>query len=210
MNVNIIIADNHPVVVEGIKEALCRLSCITVQTHPYSILAEKLLSNWPKTPCDLLITDIKSPDAEGLGFIKQLRKSDNKLKILVFSRFEQTGLGYQVAKLGVSGFLTKSRPVSELLDAVNAILAGGHYFPNHEPHTADLEAEAPGASEPQLTKRESQILQLISRAMSNKQIAGELFISDQTVSVHRKNIMRKLRVSNTAGLVKAAYEYCLV
>jgi DNA-binding NarL/FixJ family response regulator len=210
MNVNIIIADNHPVVVEGIKEALSRLSYISVQSHSFPNLAEKLINNWPKVPCDLLITDVKSPDSEGLGFIKQLRKADHKLKILVFSRFEQAALGPQTNKAGANGFLTKSKPVPDLLEAVKTILEGNQYFSNQEPHAAELDAAAPGASEPQLTRRESQILQLISKAMSNKQIAGELFISDQTVSVHRKNIMRKLRVSNTAGLVKAAYDYCLV
>jgi DNA-binding NarL/FixJ family response regulator len=61
-----------------------------------------------------------------------------------------------------------------------------------------------------LTKRETEILTLITQALSNKQIAEELYISDQTVSVHRKNIMRKLGVSNTAGLIKEAYENFLV
>ena len=61
-----------------------------------------------------------------------------------------------------------------------------------------------------LTKRELQILQLISEANSNKEIAKELYISDQTVSVHRKNIMKKLNVSNTAGLISAAYQHNLI
>jgi DNA-binding NarL/FixJ family response regulator len=210
MNVKVVVADNHPVVIEGVRQALRDLQSFEVQCHAYGLTDALLAAELSQLSAQLLITDLKSPDSEGFSFIRNLHKSDPRLKILVFSRFEHSALPALAKKAGASGYLNKSQSFSDLQTAIEATLLTGSFFPGLEPSSAQADQLAPGAAENQLTRREAQILQLISKAMSNKQIAGELFISDQTVSVHRKNIMRKLGVCNTAGLVKAAYEYCLV
>lgn len=118
---------------------------------------------------------------------------------------------------GISGCLLKSDPVSQLLVAVKRILNQDVFFseslhsrPSPARNLKSAYGLSSGSSKEILTKRELQILQLISQAFSNKQIAKNLYISVQTVGVHRKNIMKKLGVSNTAGLVKVAYEHALV
>ena len=154
--------------------------------------------------------ELKTPDADSFQVIRQLRKLNPGARICIFTRFEQSSLAPQVSKAGAHGLLLKTATLEELKEGISQILTDKVYFPFGFEKARAHSDETSNTGEPLLTKREVQILQLISKAMSNKQIASQLFISYQTVSVHRKNIMRKLGVSNTAGLVRAAYDHCLV
>ena len=209
MKVKTIISDNQPVLIEGLKQVLS-----TDHQFEFQVTACNLDVNWLDVlghhQPDLVIMELKTPDADSLQIIRQLRKINPGLRICVLTRFEQTSLPPQVNKAGAQGLLLKTAALEELKEGIRNILADKAYFPYTQEKARAHSDEGSNTGEPLLTKREVQILQLISKAMSNKQIASQLFISYQTVSVHRKNIMRKLGVSNTAGLVRAAYDHCLV
>ena len=119
-------------------------------------------------------------------------------------------------KFNGDGYFLKTNPFDELLDGIDAVMnddiylcSGLKVFPKDILNNGDKQFEDEFQLRHKLTPRETQILHMISLAKSNKEIADELFISDQTVMVHRKNIMRKLNLSNTAGLIKFALDHDL-
>lgn len=209
MKVKTIISDNQPVLIEGLKQVLC-----SDERFEFHVNACNLDVNWSDAihhyQPDLIIMELKTPDADSFQVIRHLRKLNPGARICIFTRFEQSSLAPQVSKAGAHGLLLKTATLEELKEGISQILTDKVYFPFAFEKARAHSDETSNTGEPLLTKREVQILQLISKAMSNKQIASQLFISYQTVSVHRKNIMRKLGVSNTAGLVRAAYDHCLV
>jgi DNA-binding NarL/FixJ family response regulator len=209
MKVKTIISDNQPILIEGLRQVLC-----TIPEYDFQFVGCNLEISWPEFIShhqpDLIITELKTPDADGIQVIRQLRKLNPGIRICVFTRFEQPSLPPQVSKAGAHGLLLKTTTLDGVKTGIGSILSDQIYFTFPTENARAHSDETSNTGEPLLTKREVQILQLISKAMSNKQIASQLFISYQTVSVHRKNIMRKLGVSNTAGLVRAAYDHCLV
>lgn len=209
MKVKTIISDNQPVLIEGLKEVLR-----SDERFEFQVTTCNLDVNWPEviqhSQADLVILELKNPDADSIQVVRQIRKINPNLRICIFTRFEQSSLAPQVSKAGAHGLLLKTSKLEELREGIALILTDQVYFPIFNEKARAHSDESSNTGEPLLTKREVQVLQLISKAMSNKQIASQLFISYQTVSVHRKNIMRKLGVSNTAGLVRAAYDHCLV
>lgn len=209
MKVKTIIADNQPVLIEGLKQVL-----YSDERFEFQITTCNLDANWldliQHAQPDLIIMELKTPDADSIQVVRQVRKINSNIRICILTRFEQSSLAPQVSKVGAHGLLLKTADLEELKEGIASILTDKVYFPYVQEKARSQSDEGYSTGEPLLTKREVQVLQLISKAMSNKQIASQLFISYQTVSVHRKNIMRKLGVSNTAGLVRAAYDHCLV
>ncbi|HMQ49351.1 MAG TPA: response regulator transcription factor [Saprospiraceae bacterium] len=220
--VKTIIADSHQIFLEGLKTVLVR------QTDPkFEIVAQHtsgkaLVKDLKQLHADLLILDLNLDEVDGLEVLKIVQKPPANLKVLVISNYDVPKIVRTAFKYGAGGFLPKNsninlffESVKELLD--NNIVMGegiGVTSPKGKQiapaHNISVSLNDRFVKRYSLTKREVEILQLISQAMNNKQIAEKLFISDQTVSVHRKNIMRKLGVSNAAGLIKTAYENSLI
>jgi len=144
--------------------------------------------------------------------------------VLVLTVYDDPKFVKSAFKNGAHGYILKNKGIDELFVALHQVLDEHESYIGEGVQVSENGATRAVAGKQQtdfhledrfikkynLTKRELEILRLITHAMSNKQIAQELFISDQTVSVHRKNIMRKLGVSNAAGLIKAAYDFSLV
>jgi DNA-binding NarL/FixJ family response regulator len=160
------------------------------------------------------------PVMDGIGVLERLE--EGKPYTLMLSPYESPKLIRKALGAGADGYLLKSAKLEDLHLAVKTMLKGETFISEgaqlNKPRTrrarngsgdkyAAVDAFLKKYS---LTKRELEILELITQALSNKEIGKTLFISDQTVSVHRKNIMRKLGVSNTAGLIKTAYDHSLV
>jgi len=222
--VQTILADNHQIFIEGVKKVVTSVS----HNQQIKIVGEfssgsDLLKALKNKAVDLLILELSLPDHDGFEIIDYICKEGIDCKILVFSAYEDPKIIKQAFQKGVDGYILKSRPIEELFKAIEEIIADGNFVGDGVRVTGNGIAvnekfQKSGISlfvdrfmrKHSLTKRELEILKLISQALSNKQIAKELFISDQTVGVHRKNIMRKLGVSNTAGLVKLAYDYSLI
>ena len=172
---------------------------------------------------DLVILEINLPDADGLEYIPKLRNLSKSLRIIVLTSFGEMKFVKEAMKNGADGFLLKSNAYSDFVSCVDEVMDGNTYLADglrvSPPVTTfaftPLESKKPQYEDrymmkQKLTRREKEILSLITQAKSNKEIADELFISDQTVGVHRKNIMRKLGVKNTLTLVKFAMEHQLV
>jgi DNA-binding NarL/FixJ family response regulator len=151
--------------------------------------------------------------------LPSLKKVSDQTRVLVMTMFDDPRMVKAAFKAGADGYMLKSGTQAELFRAIETVMEGHTYLSSgvamDKPHSNSQDTSS-GFLDKQfagkygLTRREIEIMQHIGQALSNKEIAEQLFISDQTVSVHRKNIMRKLRVNSTASLIKIAFEHHLV
>ena len=219
--VNVVIADDHQLFITGLKSILSDIEGYEINLTDIANDGEELLTILKKNVPDLLILDLNMPERDGLDVLDVIRDQYDDLKILALTMYDESKIVKSAFKSGVDGYVLKTSGKEELVRAIIEVL-DGRTFLGKGVSLNSLTSKASRKSDnayhfedkfikkSNLTKREFEILRLISLALSNKEIAKELFISDQTVSVHRKNIMRKLGVSNTAGLIKIAYDNSLI
>ncbi|MDX1939299.1 MAG: response regulator transcription factor [Saprospiraceae bacterium] len=218
-----ILADDQRIFLEGMKTVLSRSEKYCFDIVGVAHDGEELLHMIRRKPIELLILDLNLADKDGLEVMSSIARERIPVQILVFTVYDEPKIIKSALKNGANGYILKDRGIEELFFAIEEVLNNQTYLGegvqlaenNHHrtvpgKQQTDFHLEDRFVKKYHLTKREMEILRLITHALSNKEIAKELYISDQTVSVHRKNIMRKLGVSNTAGLIKAAYEFSLV
>ena len=174
------------------------------------------------TDVNLLITEINLGDNESTDFLKDIRKNNKDLSICVLSSYTADKFVRGAFVNGADGFVSKYNDIKELLRALATISNGKTFLSEGLQMTPSLQKNPSNDNEnknsfidefqliEKLTKREMQVLQQIAQAKTNGEIGKQLFISDQTVGVHRKNIMRKLSLRNTNALIKFAYDNGLV
>ena len=207
--IHIAIVDDHQIVIDGIKSLLHnhpRIKVILSSTD-----ANDMLKQLETVPIHVLLTDIMMPGTDGIKFSRLVHTHFPEIKIMALS---MSGDGETVNRLieesNIVGYMLKNTGKKDLIYAIERIAAGGVYF-NPEVLKEMEKAELKPLPEAvPLTAREIEIICLIEKELSNKQIAETLFISERTVETHRKNIFRKTQVSSLIGLIKYAYEHKLV
>lgn len=217
----LVIADVEKLFTEGITCILNRHPELNISIAGLARSAQDLFELLESQSIDLVFMELNLPDQNGLSIIPQLRKQFPAVKICVMSSYTDYKFVKEALQNGADGYFSKlngseelSRCVMDVLDNKTFISKGLHITPPPR----RLQNGVNGGSRMEdrflirqkLTKREHEVLGLIAKAMNNKEIAGELYISDQTVGVHRKNIMRKLGVRNTVNLIKFALDHQLV
>lgn len=204
------IVDDHQIVIDGLKALLqghhqfkVAIEC----THSRDMLA---LIN--QTSIDILLTDVMMPQMNGAQLAKAVHQQFPQIKILALSMSGQGDLVNQMIEdADISGYVLKNIGKQELVKALEKISAGGIYFSDEVLQEMTKASEIKKEkTEIQLTAREIEIVQLIEKEMSNRQIAETLFLSERTIETHRKNIFRKTNTSSVIGLVKYAYEHKLI
>ena len=220
-SIRVFVADENVLFVEGLKHLLNEVPNVDLDVVGSTHDGNEVLDAIKLYKPDLFITEVKLINRDGLDLIPAVRESYPDLHIMVISAFSHSKFVKNAFHGGTDGYVLKSNKKSDLFDGIAEVLAGNTYMgtdvriaPNPRAQSPDYqnnwELEDAFLLKNYLTKRELEILTQIALAKNNKQIAKELFISDQTVSVHRKNIMRKLNVSNTASLIKIALDHGLV
>lgn len=217
-----IVADDHTLFRLGLRQFLTQCKTPSFHLIEEATDGKQALAFCKEYRPDLLILDMNMPEIDGLGVLASLAERPAAAYKLVLCEYSSSKIVRAALEAGADGYLLKSGNPEELCRAVAQIRSGETFLgagvqlnKTRRQQAKKLLAQRYMAEDPflkkySLTKRELEILQLITQAMSNKEIGKTLYISDQTVSVHRKNIMRKLGVSNTAGLIKAAYDFSLV
>ncbi len=209
--IRIAITDDHPLVIEGISSFLN-------QEEDMSVVAsfengKETIEGLGTCSADLLLLDINLPDISGIDVCKKITTQFPKIQILCLSSFKQTGLIKSMIKAGAKGYVIKNADKKTLLEAIKTVSNSEEYIQKELKEALLNEALQKPSSKsfiPQLTRREKEVLKLIIDEYTTHQIAEKLFISPKTVETHRLNLLLKLDVKNTAGLVKIALEKNLV
>jgi len=211
MNANqstkLFLVDDHHIVLDGLKSMFDQDSrFIIIGTASNAEDAIKAIeSNKP----DILLTDYSLPGANGLDLCVQVKTKYPDVKRVILSMHDEGVLVKQILKEGVDGYLLKSIQQLELKNALLQIVKGMPYVSPEITKLvlSDLSNEQPAEL---LSEREREILNLIAKENSNKQIAEKLFISERTVETHRKNIFRKTNTTSLVGLIKYAFANNLI
>lgn len=207
--IKLLLVDDHPIVLEGIK--------LHLAAQPEFIVVGEATSGVEAIPAaanlqpDVILMDISMPHQNGIAAMSQLRRRAPRAKILVLSMHKNREYITQMVRLGARGYLLKDIAPSELTRAIKEVHAGEVCFsPSvsrvllEEVVSSDSEAGGPSPSPPQLTCREREVLVQIAEGYSNKNIAHQLGVSVRTIETHRERIMRKLEIHSVAGLTKYA------
>lgn len=207
--IRIVLADDHPLIREGFKSLLNK-------SEKFEIVGEaengrELIEIAGRIRPDIILTDVKMPVMNGLDAIEELAKNFPVMKFIVLTMHEEREYIVNALKIGASGYLLKTIEGPELEKAITTIFQGGKYF---SPIVTNILAETvkrPETNETsEITPREKEVLDLVSQGKSTKQIADQLGISIRTVESHRINMLKKMKVSNTAELIKKALELKLI
>ncbi|MBW7846769.1 MAG: response regulator transcription factor [Bacteroidales bacterium] len=206
--IKIIIADDHKMVVDGLKSIL--------ETDHFSQIistaanGQELLHLLSLVEPDLVLMDIDMPVMNGLVAMQEIKRLYPNVKVIVLTMHEEGALVKKMIDMGAKGFLFKNSDKGELFTAVETVVNGGSYIssdliyhPAKDQKLNHEEGNSPFLGTI-LTDREVEILRLIASGLSNKEIGDKLFISHRTVDTHRTNIMKKLEVNNIAGLIRYA------
>lgn len=205
----VVIADDHPVVLKGLKEILAEgfdgAAIDGIAT------GHELMSNVQKNQYDLVLLDISLPDINGLEVLKEIKKQKPKLPVLIISMYPEEQYALRALKAGAQGYLTKRSASDELMLAVRKILAGKRYVSPAfaEKMMYDFESNAETSPHERLSDRELQVLCMIGGGRTVNQIAEELHVSPNTVRTYRTRILEKIGVQGTSELIHYAITHRL-
>jgi DNA-binding NarL/FixJ family response regulator len=206
--IRVFIVDDHPVVIEGIHSLLQNEKDIAWVGQAMN--AQSCLGFFVNNTADVVLMDISMPGMDGVELCKVMKEKYPGIFILGLSTFNQGLYIKKMMENGASGYILKNSSKEELIKAIHTVDEGGIYF-SGEAGVALAEYQKSSKVEmPILTPREKEILDLIAEGYTNPQIAEKIFLSQFTVDSHRKNLLAKLNVKNTASLIKFAVENKLI
>ena len=192
--ISVAVVDDHEVVLEGYHSYLRRLGVACVETFTS---ANALLHRIQACAFDVFIVDVELPDLDVSSLINGIRKQQPEAKILISTIHDEMWVVSRLVEEKVDGVMYKTNQLEQLQEALIAVLNGQQYYCRKFRRSMDrlqLQNEV-------LTKREIEVVRAIARGLSTKEIARQLFISENTVETHRQNIFEKLDVRNMAGLI---------
>jgi len=209
--IKVLIVDDHQIVIDGIKSVLAQQSniivCETATTGEEAWAKILAISG----RLDLVIVDISMPGISGIELCKKIKEKFCSIKVLFLSMHDEAMYVKQAIACEADGYMLKICDKNELLTALNAVLEKGSYFAYNILPLIHAQVNSEKKSLPtKLTLREIEILDLILKEMTSKEIADKLFISKQTVDTHRINIMEKTSSKSIVGLIKYAISHNLV
>lgn len=201
--IRVALTDDHPIVLEGIAGLVNAADDMTVAFTAGN--GAELISKLSSNPVDVILMDIDMPVMDGAEATAKLRVSHPNIPVLILTMHDERAFIQKLIEEGAKGYLLKNCGRDELLLAIRQVHQGKSQF-SGEVTLKLQEKEKPSSFEiSSLTAREIEILRLIAQGKPNKEIGEQLFISHRTVDTHRTNLMRKLNVNNTAGLVRIAF-----
>lgn len=199
--VNVLIADDHPLFINGLKPIIESLTWVNKIYLAYD--GEEVLQMLHKYSIQLILLDVNMPYMDGIECLTELRAQDFSTKVIVISAHSHPQLVRKMIRLGANGYMTKSTPEDELKRGIHDVM-----FKGLTVKSKDIGTELPTAAyEPiGLSVREMEVLVAICNQKSAGQIGEELGLSKNTIDIHRGRLMKRAEVNTIAGLVKWAYE----
>jgi DNA-binding NarL/FixJ family response regulator len=208
----VLIVDDHRVVIEGIKSALSVSPDLEVIGE--ALNGHQAIKKSKSLKPDIVIMDISMPDLNGIDATLQIKKLDPRIKIIIFSMYSNREYVIDLFKAGISSYVLKKDPMSDLVSAIKAVERGGTYFTTISSeillnYVKELDDSNKNNNNningfESLSLREREVFQLLSEGKPIKGIAETLGISRKTVETHKYNIMEKLHAKNITDLTKLA------
>jgi DNA-binding NarL/FixJ family response regulator len=206
----LLLADDHHLFLDGLKSLLNKEKDIVVAdaVNTGTDALRLALSN----QYDVCLLDISMPGMDGIEVCKKVKAANANQKIIMLTTYDDNGIITEMIHTGVNGYLLKNCTKLQLLEAIRTVGSGRLYFTDEahraimNNYSALVKEQRKPKTQPILTPRETEIVQLLAREFTNEKIAHELQISYRTVETHRKNIMQKTGAHNLAGLLKFAYD----
>ena len=212
--IRLLIVDDHQIIIDGLKSLLEDEADFKLMGEANN--GKEALEILKLLDVDIVLMDIDMPVMNGIEATKQILKDFQNVKVVILSMHKEGGLIKNLIAIGAHGFLLKNSDQTELINAIRKVALGDRYF-SPDVTMSLLSKTSLNTSSfkgidllSQLTERETEILKLIAEGYSNKEIGEKLFISHRTVDTHRTNLMKKLDVSNIAGLIKFAIQNGIV
>ena len=206
--IRVFIVDDHPLVIEGIHSLLQNEK--DMQWVGQAMNAQSCLGFFVCNTADVVLMDISMPDIDGIELCAMLKEKYPGVFILGLSTFNQGLYIRKMMENGASGYILKNASKEELIRAIHSIYHGGIFFNGEVGEAYAAYQRSSTAELPVLTPREKEVLRLIAEGYTNPQIAGKIFLSQFTIDSHRKNLLAKLNVKNTASLIRLAVEQKLI
>ena len=208
--IKVLIADDHPIVRQGLRQILAGISDMTVAgeaANAQETLAQVRAGGW-----DVLVLDITMPDRTGFDILKELKHAQPDLPVLVLSIHAEEQLAVRVLKAGASGYLTKENAPGELVKAIRKVVGGGRYISRGlaESLAFGLDADSTRPHHEALSDREFQVMQLMAGGKTLTEIAEELSLSTKTVSTYRTRLLEKMNLKTNADIIRYAIENGLI
>ncbi len=206
--IKIAITDDHPLLLEGLKNIINSHEDFEV-VGMYASAAE-LFKNIASDAPLVLLLDINLPDANGIDLVKGLKETHKELKIIAFSVHNELAVINSILNEGADAYLQKNATGNEIITAISDVLVGKRYICAKTQAILSKKTDTGLKQVPKLTRREKEILTFVAKGMTTNQIAESLFISSHTVESHRKNLMEKFQTKSVTAAVKSAIEYGLI
>ncbi|MGE5302277.1 MAG: response regulator [Alphaproteobacteria bacterium] len=208
MSHRVLLADDHAIVRNGIKHILTQEGFVVVGEASNGREAVQMTKELLP---DVAILDFSMPLLNGIDAARQIREASPRTKTLLLTMYKDETYVLRALRAGINGYVVKTQAAPELVEAIRSVLHGGLYL---SPVISESVVKAALIQNEReldpLTPREREVLQLIAEGKSNKQISGDLGMSVKTVDSHRRNLMVKLDIHETAGLVRYAIRTGLI
>ncbi len=215
--VRLLLVDDHKIIRDGLKALL-------LGEHGIDIVGEcndgnQVIGFLKKNAVDVILMDINMPVINGIEATQLVTDNFSNIRVIALTMHNEDAYITKILKAGAIGYVMKNTGKQELLTAIRKVVKDGNYFTEDVAKimfSKFMKKNMPPKQNnvlitvDDLTRREVEILQLIAEELTNNQIAERLFISPRTVDTHRRNLLQKLSVRNTAGLVKFAIQNGLV
>jgi len=201
MSKKALIVEDHPIVTESlirmVSDSFTEMTCVHAAT------GNKALAYLNGNHFDIILLDINLPDMSGIDFCTEALSRYPGMRILAITSMTQRYIVEKTLQAGALGFVLKTSDTKDIIEGIRQVMEGNAYVGAGVREL--IQKKSSGISDtPVITRRESEILRLIAEGHTNQEIAEKLFISSFTVDSHRKNLLLKLGVKNTAQLIKSA------
>ncbi len=208
--IRVLLADDHTMFREGVKHVLSATTEIAVVGEAAN--AQEVIDKVQRTSADVVLLDIAMPGRDGIDVLKQLKQINPHLHVLVLSMYPEDQYAFRAIKAGASGYLTKNKASSELIEAIRKVASGRKYISAEvaEQIAFDLERDSDKPLHQKLSDREYQVMRLIASGKTVKQISEELSISVSSVSTLRSRILQKFGMKTNAEITHYAIKHDLV
>lgn len=209
--IKILIADDHAIVRQGLKQTVADQPDMIVAGEAQN--AEETLKLVREKAWDVIVLDITMPDRSGLDLLIELKHIRPEMPVLILSMHSEEQFAVRALKANASGYITKQSAPKELIKAIRKVHRGGKYVSPSLAETLAFELggdDAGRARHEKLSDREYQVMRMIARGATPKEIAAELNLSEKTVGTYRMRILEKMSMKRNAELVRYALEHRLV